>query len=432
MKKNSAKKPASVTNFFQSLVSLVVSLGVFAVCEKYFPGTPERNVLIACGVLAGMLILFNLFARKIHRSSDTGLDFSHFTPSLSRVLRKLLALLFTLGTVAFAYWLFPEYHGSFYDPYWNFLWIAGVVMLILVFPYFWIVDGAQVDPEDSYLHLGKVLTLQNRPNWDILKTHFGGWAIKGFFLPLMVVYMNGNALNALSAFTQMSLPSGNWLLPVYDFAFNGIFFIDVLFTVVGYTLTLRLFGSHIRSVQPSTLGWVVTLVCYQPFWSFFSSTYFSYSDGFEWGTWLRPYPWMLAFWGGAIILLMLVYVASTVSFGQRFSNLTHRGIITGGPYRFSKHPAYISKNISWWLISIPFIPHLGLVHALQASLLLGGVNVIYFLRAKTEERHLMSDPVYQEYAAWIDKHGFFAVLKRRMRKFFPPNPHSKTATVVQS
>ena len=39
----------------------------------------------------------------------------------------------------------------------------------------------------------------------------------------------------------------------------------------------------------------------------------------------------------------------------RFSNLTHRGIITNGPYRYSKHPAYLAKNLSWWLVSMPFM-----------------------------------------------------------------------------
>ena len=38
-------------------------------------------------------------------------------------------------------------------------------------------------------------------------------------------------------------------------------------------------------------------------------------------------------------------------FSFRFSNLTHRGIITSGPYRFTKHPSYVSKNIAWSFVS---------------------------------------------------------------------------------
>ncbi len=35
------------------------------------------------------------------------------------------------------------------------------------------------------------------------------------------------------------------------------------------------------------------------------------------------------------------------------------------------------------------------------------LNAIYYLRAKTEERHLSLDPVYVQYARWIDAHGIF-------------------------
>ena len=40
------------------------------------------------------------------------------------------------------------------------------------------------------------------------------------------------------------------------------------------------------------------------------------------------------------------------------------------------------------------------------------MNLIYYLRAKTEERHLMRDPDYRAYAAWIAEHGLFARVRR--------------------
>ena len=45
--------------------------------------------------------------------------------------------------------------------------------------------------------------------------------------------------------------------------------------------------------------------------------------------------------------------------------------------------------------------------------MLAGVNVIYYLRAKTEERHLSRDPVYREYAEFIREHGLFSYLRRK-------------------
>ena len=95
---------------------------------------------------------------------------------------------------------------------------------------------------------------------------------------------------------------------------------------------------------------------------------------------------------------MVVYVWATIAFGARFSNLTHRGIITNGPYRYTKHPAYLAKNLSWWLISTPFMLTGSVEGTLRRCLLLGLLNLIYYFRAKTEERHLSLDPVYQRYA----------------------------------
>ncbi|CAN0310921.1 unnamed protein product, partial [Chrysoparadoxa australica] len=104
--------------------------------------------------------------------------------------------------------------------------------------------------------------------------------------------------------------------------------------------------------------------------------------------------------------LSAIYAWATLAFGLRFSNLTPRGIITSGPFRATKHPAYIAKNLSYWLIAVPFVAAGGWDDALRNSLLLLLVNVIYYVRARTEERHLALDRVYVEYALWIEQHGW--------------------------
>lgn len=126
-------------------------------------------------------------------------------------------------------------------------------------------------------------------------------------------------------------------------------------------------------------------------------------------------------WAAMLVLLLAIYALSTVAFGLRFSNLTARGIITDGPYRFSKHPAYLSKNLSWWMISVPFVataPVLALTNCLQLLL----VNAIYYARARTEEAHLSRDPDYVRYALWMNEHGLLAWLGRRWSwlRYRPP------------
>ena len=59
--------------------------------------------------------------------------------------------------------------------------------------------------------------------------------------------------------------------------------------------------------------------------------------------------------GAWLVFLTAVYAWATVAFGFRFSNLTHRGILTHGPYAWTKHPAYLSKNLFWWFSLLPFL-----------------------------------------------------------------------------
>jgi len=161
------------------------------------------------------------------------------------------------------------------------------------------------------------------------------------------------------------------------------------------------------------LGWLVALICYEPFWSLINAQYLNYDSGRPWGVVLWDMPIIYGLWGGAILLLTGIYVWATVYFGARFSNLTHRGIITNGPYRYTKHPAYLVKNLSWWLISMPFIIHDGQIsESIRHCLMLLLVNGIYYIRAKTEERHLSKDPVYNAYAKWIETNGLLSIMKR--------------------
>jgi protein-S-isoprenylcysteine O-methyltransferase Ste14 len=85
--------------------------------------------------------------------------------------------------------------------------------------------------------------------------------------------------------------------------------------------------------------------------------------------------------------------------GLRFSNLTNRGIITQGPYRFVRHPAYAAKVVAWWCDAVPVFGSILLL------LFFSGWIGVYFLRALTEERHLKADPCYLAYCAAV-KHRF--------------------------
>src|SRR5262249_16502446 len=97
-------------------------------------------------------------------------------------------------------------------------------------------------------------------------------------------------------------------------------------------------------------------------------------------------------------------------------------------YRWSKHPAYVTKNISWWLTALPFVAVDGNVaNAVKRCLMLLFVNFIYFMRAKTEERHLSRDPTYVKYALWMNENGWLKFLNRVPGMRYVPPPVAESS-----
>ena len=130
----------------------------------------------------------------------------------------------------------------------------------------------------------------------------------------------------------------------------------------------------------------------------------------SWAVWLSGSP---LFWvvGGALVALTAFYAWATVAFGLRFSNLTHRGILTHGPYALTRHPAYLSKNAFWWLGTLPFLAP-AWQDAVRNTVLLVVVSAIYYWRARTEEAHLGRDPDYRRYSRWAEDNAWWPRLTR--------------------
>ncbi|MGA2447482.1 MAG: isoprenylcysteine carboxylmethyltransferase family protein [Polyangiaceae bacterium] len=406
-----AALPQSVTHFGLNLIALVTVVATFVFLRKHDLGVQD-NSLALCVAVGVPIILIDLFILKVYRRASTGLDWNRkFEFDLGRIATKYVGLGFTVGLIALAYWVFPEYHGSFYDPLYSLLqrfWIPLVVTAVF---YIALVDGQLTKPHDAYWQLGRFVfgRWRDARKGDVAN-HFRGWLVKAYFLPLMLVWMT----NDVRQLIHFDLSNATWSnLRLYDFIYSFLFLLDLLFSTVGYVMSLRAIDTHIRTAEPTMYGWVVALFCYQPFYSLMERQYVHYGDnGF--GGWLAAYPTIRSLWTAVILALVAIYMLGTVTFGIRFSNLTHRGILTNGPYRFTKHPAYISKNLSWWLVSVPFLVPRGQdwTESLRSCFALGCVNMIYFLRARTEEAHLSRDPVYVEYALWMNEHGLLSFLGR--------------------
>jgi protein-S-isoprenylcysteine O-methyltransferase Ste14 len=426
------KPPPSATNYGINMLGVLGALAALYVLRNmHLSGSNAVFGVCAAGVIP--IILLDVLVLRVHRRASTGLDWDMKpVPDPKRVATKVLGLAATVGPIALCYFVFPEY-GSWYGSFWKLLKAFWPGLTVCSIAYFWIVDGQMRDPKDVYWQLGRVLLGhgEDARKADVAN-HYRGWLIKAFYLPLFIVFTH-NQLDGILTYDLAGLQASNMRL--YHFLSDLIYALDVLYATVGYILSFRVIDTHLRTAEPTMLGWVVALECYMPFWGrLFSPLYLHYEGvGFE--SWLSGHESLRWGWAAIILVLEGIYLLATFAFGVRFSNLTHRGILTNGPYRYTKHPAYIAKNLSWWLITLPFIPFKGGVDAIRWTLGLAGVSCIYFLRARTEERHLSKDPVYVEYALWMNDHGWLRFLNRV--PFFkykappaPPAPAAPAAPAV--
>ncbi len=213
--------------------------------------------------------------------------------------------------------------------------------------------------------------------------------VKFFYLPLMISFLIGNVTILQNIFTQKPgnfftyATFSNW---TYYVLYNLIFVIDTACFTFGYIVEAKWLKNEIKSVDPYLSGWVVTLICYPPFNNIVDTVTQSSGTPFNYYS-----PFVMSIFLVMTLLLYSFYVWASIALGTKASNLTNRGIVTSGPYKYIRHPAYAAKNLAWWFERVPFMTSwVGIV-----SLVVW--NTIYIARAFTEERHLLADPDYKEY-----------------------------------
>lgn len=400
-----SKPPASESSILANLLGCAVFFGIIVYFCRGGRLLSTTDILLA---LAGAML--PMIATDIHRQRRAGAYVKRRAVDARRVALKLLGLYATFGLLLLVYWTLPEYRGDFYDRFMELLHTALIWLAIFAVPYFAFMDVRAQQPEDAYLHFGRMLCgKRSEADRRMIAAHLKAWAVKGFFLPLMGTYLLDN-ISQLATFDY----DFRTFLNFYSVAYHFVFSVDLLFACTGYLMTLRLLNTQIYSAEPTALGWLVCVMCYQPLWGGLYSYYFAYDDEYFWDHFVAGMPILRVIWGMSILTCLGIYSWATVSFGYRFSNLTYRGLITSGPYRFTKHPAYVFKCLSWWLIAVPFIAWQDWGESIRQCLMLAALCYVYFLRARTEENHLSNYPEYVAYANWMNAHGIFAALGRRV------------------
>ncbi len=363
--------------------------------------------LFACGL---PMALWSLFVDKVHLRPSTGLDWSRARPMRDIVdisLVKIAGLWATWGAIGVVYCLGRWYWRGNYLFAMELFETMVPFLLLLSIPYVLWIDRHLVEPRDGAWHFGTWLIGQDGWEGEEIRHHLRAWAVKGFFLAFMFSIVPGG-FGDVVRWARTDLLSDPVALASWLISF--MFVIDVAFATVGYLLTMKPLDAHIRTANPHMQGWVAALICYPPFVLMVEGGVLYYQVGTwgdnSWHHWLEGSPVLFSLWGGVLVLLTAAYAWATVAFGLRFSNLTHRGVITNGPYAFTKHPAYLAKNSYWWLATLPFLVTTdNMVDAVRNTVTLALVSAVYYWRARTEEMHLFSDPAYIAYAAWMEAYA---------------------------
>ena len=393
-----------------------------------FPGLPARadgpySALLSVFLCAIPMVAWSVLVDKVHKRETTGIDWSikrRFSETIDVSIVKLAGFWCTWVLLALAYVTLRYYWEPPYDFAMGVFEFFITPLIALSIPYVIWVDKHMVDPKsDPVYHFGAMIAGRTDFEFAQIKHHLRNWLVKGFFCAFMIPILPGG-FNYIVNADLGELPGDP--VAFAGFMIGFLFLIDVQIATVGYLLTMKPLDSHIRSANPFMQGWVAALICYPPLVLMSQNATIDYHvDTAEWSYWFADYPVLLSIWAALLIWLTGIYAWATVAFGLRFSNLTYRGVITHGPYAWTKHPAYLSKNTFWWCLTLPFLTTSGdMIEGVRNTLMICVVSLIYYWRARTEEAHLrLEDPAYVEYEKWMALYGpvprFVNGIKRGLR-----------------
>jgi protein-S-isoprenylcysteine O-methyltransferase Ste14 len=428
-------------------VGLVGLLGLFAwilVCRNWAAvadlldlATPREPMsgpyaaLAALAFSATPMVLWSLLIDKVHRRPSTGIDWTRARKLADIVdvsVTKLAGLWATWALIGVLYCLARWYWRGQYLFAMDVIGMAAIPLFLLSIPYVLWLDRYLVNPRDGAWHFGAMLIGREAYDPQEIGHHLRAWMVKGFFTAFMISILPGGFRGIVTYdfadFTSDPVRFASTLIEL-------LFLIDVQIGTVGYLLTMKPLDAQIRTANPYLAGWLAALICYPPFILMGDGGPLDYHPGTsDWAFWLQGHTALLWAWGAVLVGLTGIYAWATVAFGMRFSNLTYRGVLTNGPYRWTRHPAYLSKNLFWWLSTLPFLATTSaMTDMIRNTAIMALVSGVYYWRAKTEERHLGgADPKYRAYSAWMDRHApITRGLNRLVALFAPRGPRLQPA-----
>lgn len=394
-------------------LTVITVLVLFLYLDAVFLGSIEQK-----NIIARLIIILNLSAGLyclylINVKFQGGITCKNKIIHWKRLKNKFLMFVIVwIVSLLYSFSMSYFLNQYFYFYYYIDCLIFSPIILIVFAIWVYIVDVKSEEPEDEYASFLKDFRdLGFSFFWKKYKVFNLGLLVKIFYVPYMYGATYHIIYKILTDGNNLSTPTE---VVAYMFLIGVAF--DVSIGLGGYLFSSKLLRTNNISVDDSWKGWIVCLICYPPF-LILTGYFLDQVDNYIWKDWLDPSHFLYWVWAFFICLTWIFYWFSTVSFGFNFSNLSWRGLVNTGLYRYVKHPAYLSKNIYWWLHTVPWFGVLGW-DLLRNLLALSCISFIYYLRAKTEERHLNKFEEYVQYSKWIDENGLYARIKKIIKICF--------------
>ncbi|MCG3842867.1 DUF1295 domain-containing protein [Psychrobacter sp. Ps1] len=360
------------------------------------------DALIRVWLLACLLPLFIVaYIQNPHRKKHP------LNPiNSARIKSKSIVFLSQLVGIYLYAFIVTESGVSIYATFVNDLFLFFPLVMVVSVGYIYFVDRRLLDPEDEYAKIGAMLNKNVPVDRALLKTFILKTVVKFVFIPFMYSGFLGNLAAIFDTAWQFNATAITLLI------FNIVISLDMLIAIFGYLFSSGIINNRIVDTDSNILGWIFALLCYPPLvWIMRQVN--DQQDNLIWQDIIPQdsvFYWLFLL---AINVSWIVYWLATFEFGMTFSNLSWRRLIDTGVYRYTKHPAYIAKNIYWWLYTLPFMGvAFASVQWWQNILGLTFVSLIYYGRAKSEERHLRKFVEYRQYCDQIDQTGIFRWLKK--------------------
>lgn len=407
--------PQSVARWYDPFITIFVCISAFVLLRHSELSNQSLVFIILAAVIAPMFFFeFLRLNQRIPLRPDT-CDLH----ALARIVAiKWVGVMAVVCGSLFLWWLFPLYRTRFNCGTLVFQYFMPYFAVVLI-PYLFYTEWRLGACKDYAWHIGRLcLGRRDQIDWGSARDGALSMLVRTIFLPFNLCFLLSN----MGKWRAMdwSLILGDPTPVSHSYLMQAIYAVLIFAIVPGYIFSLRLLNTHTRNIDRTWMAWIVTMACYAPLNTGIWSLWFSFKGSFFNDPFMKP--WIAVFSehamilyaiGIGIIISELLHLWGEAILGIRSSNLTNRGVITNGPFRYLRHPIYLSKCIGWALIFVPFVDGYSPLECVRLTILFAGICLIYYLRSITEERMLSEDPDYVAYALWVDKNGWLAWAGRR-------------------